>query len=127
MLEHGPGAGWRDLLEGGTGLEPGRDGKGLEMRAGDFKLWRETWIAPAFGRLVDRYWRPTRRARALAPPVPSTLVARLRDTLREGEARQARADRGGEDPPYWAGYYHAIARQAIERLEELEAAEARRS
>ena len=117
MLEHGPGQGWRELLAdcGAAG-----DGKGTDLRLADFNLWRDTWIRPALRRLVDRYWRASRRApRALAPGGVRPSSERLRATLREGEAREAR---GVEESPYWIGYYKGIAMSAIERLEELERA-----
>lgn len=121
MLEHGPGQGWRALLEGGAGGEQGADGKGLEMRLADFNLWRDTWIRPVLARLVARYWRPG-RVRALAPGGIRPESARLLESLREGERRQVI---GEESPAFWMGYYGGIARRAIDRLEELEAREAR--
>lgn len=122
QVEHGPGNGWRALLEGAAGGEHGNDGKGLEMRLADFALWRETWIRPTLQALVARYMRKGRRG-ALGAPGASKSAGRFRSTLLEGDARQAR---GVEEAPYWIGYYRGIAMQAIERVEELEAAEARR-
>ncbi len=84
---------------------------------------REYQIATPNVRRVGTVMAPVERARQVAPvldPEAPTPARKLRETLREGEARQARADRGGEDPPYWAGYYHAIARLALEQLEEFE-------
>lgn len=121
-LEHGPGAGWAATL---VGRELGPWSPAEHKRILDLDVWIGTWIRPTLRGLVERYWRPSRTNRELAPPAPSTLVARLRATLTEGEARQGRADRGGEDPPYWAGFYHAIARQALEELERRDAAEVR--
>lgn len=122
QIDHGPGNGWQDFLKGGSGLDPGVDGKGLELRLADFQLWRDTWIRPALVAVVGRYFKPNRRRGALGAPGASKAGARFRATLREGEAREAR---GVEEAPYWIGYYKAIAMQAIERLEELEAAEGR--
>ncbi len=121
-LEHGPGSGWEATIVGRE-LGPWSPEEHKRILAVD--LWIGTWIRPTLRALVGRYWRPSRTARELAPPVPSTFTARLRETLREGEARQGRADRGGEDPPYWAGFYHSIARQVLEELERREAAEVR--
>jgi len=116
QIDAGPGSGgWRELLAGD-------DGKGLELRLADFTLWRDTWIRPALVAVVGRYFKPNRRRGALGAPGASKAGARLRATLREGEAREAR---GVEEAPYWIGYYKAIAMQAIERLEELESAEVR--
>ncbi len=92
------------------------------MRLADFKLWRDTWIRPALQAVVARYMRKGRRG-ALGAPGASKSAARFRATLNEGEAREART--GADEYPYWIGYYKGIAKQAIERVEELEAAEAR--
>jgi hypothetical protein len=75
--------------------------------------------------LIDRIVEAPAPAKRKA--ATSAVVAKLRETLRAGEERQGRADRGGEDPPYWAGFYHAIARQAIEELETRAAARRGRS
>ena len=117
-LEHGPAGGWRETLEG---REPGGAPSTLEERARRVEIWLESWILPAMKSAVMRYWRPTTGRRRGGLNVPTTAAV-LRERIREGEARQARADRGGEDPPYWAGYYHAIAKLAIEELEHRDAA-----
>lgn len=122
-LERGPSGGWRSTLDG---REPGGAPTTLEERTRRVEIWLESWILPAMKTAVMRYWRPTTgrlRGRITVP----TTAARLRETLREGEARQGRADRGGEDPPYWVGFYQAIARQAIEELEHRDAATEARS
>ena len=122
-LERGPSGGWRQTLDG---REPGGAPTTLEERTRRVEIWLDSWILPAIKTAVMRYWRPTTgrvRGRITVP----TTAARLRETLRAGEARQTRADRGGEDPPYWAGYYHSIAKQAIEELEARDAAAEGRS
>jgi len=112
-LERGPAGGWRETIEGRL---PGD----VSERTRRVEIWLDTWILPAMKTAVMRYWRPSTSGRRGRMTVPTT-AATLRERLREGEARQARADRGGEDPPYWAGYYHAIARLAIEELERRDA------
>lgn len=122
-LERGPSGGWRETLDG---QQPGGAPSTLEERARRVEIWLDSWILPAMKTAVMRYWRPTSgrvRGRMTVP----TTAATLRERLREGENRQARADRGGEDPPYWAGYYHAIAKLAIEELEHRDAAAEGRS
>lgn len=122
QIDHGPGDGWRQFLHGASGLDPGVDGKGFDMRLSDFALWRETWIRPTLQALVARYFKHGQRRGALGAPGASKAGARFRATFREGEAREAR---GVEESPYWVGFYKSIAMQAIERLEELEAREVR--
>jgi hypothetical protein len=75
-------------------------------------------LADTIDRIEEAKPSPRRKRK---PAAPSAETTRIREMLREAEARQARADRGGEDPPYWLGFYQAIARRAVERLEELEA------
>jgi len=122
LLDRGPGSGWSATI---VGRELGPWTPAEDQRIDRVNLWLETWIRPTLRRAVERYWRPSRTSRTLAPPVPSTFVARLRATLTEGEERHGRNDRGGEDPPYWVGFYQAIARQAIEELERRERSEVR--
>jgi hypothetical protein len=121
QIENGPGRGWRDLLEGAGGVEPGKDGKGLDLRLADFQLWRDTWVRPALQAIVARYMKRGRRG-SLGAPGASKSGGRFRATFRDAEVREAR---GVEPAPYWIGYYKGIALQAIQRVEELEAAESR--
>jgi hypothetical protein len=117
-IENGPGQGWRALLAD-RGEDGGLDGKGTDLRFADFRLWLETWITPNLKAVVGRYYKPRRRRGSLGLPERAKSGERLRLTLREGEAKEAR---GVEEAPYWVGYYKSIASQAIDRVEELERA-----
>ena len=127
-LEHGPGSGWRRVLEGTDGPGPTRS---IDERVRSVEIWLDTWIVPAIKAAVVRYWKPNGRGGRQAPANRETFASRLRATLLEGEGRQARGvsptgaawDPSDNPAPYWIGFYHSIARQALTKLEELEARE----
>lgn len=116
-LEHGPGSGWLRVIAGTDDIGPKRTD---EERARSVAIWMDSWITPAIRPLIDRYWKgiPAGRRRQ-SPPSPPTTAAKLNAIFREGETLEAR---GREEAPYFVGFYKSIAKQAIERLVELEEA-----
>ncbi len=110
-LEQGPNDGWIRMLDGSSDTGSRRS---TAERLRSLEIWLDSWVLPAMKSAVTRYWRPTTARRIRGRITIATRAAVLRETLRAGEARQAR---NFEDPPYWVGFYQAIARQAIEELE----------